>query len=182
MTRSLGLGEFRLDLTRYLNQERIVFLLTLLLFGIFVLALPNFLSTANMLSLLRSVAVLGILGVGMLIVVLGGVGLSGAGSDTGMGLEIMALTATITAGLPNPKAVLNISPLTLVAEERSLRGSYLGSGAPSRDIPRFLGLFRRGKLAVDKLLTHRIALQDVNAGLDRLHRGEAIRQVIEFEV
>ncbi|AKQ53478.1 ABC transporter permease [Bordetella hinzii] len=61
----------RLDLTRYLNQERIVFLLTLLLFGVFVLALPNFLSTSNMLSLLRSVAVLGILGVGMLIVVLG---------------------------------------------------------------------------------------------------------------
>ncbi|AKQ53483.1 zinc-dependent alcohol dehydrogenase family protein [Bordetella hinzii] len=89
---------------------------------------------------------------------------------------------TITAGLPNPKAVLNISPLTLVAEERSLRGSYLGSGVPSRDIPRFLGLFKRGKLAVDKLLTHRITLQDVNAGFDRLHRGEAIRQVIEFEV
>jgi alcohol dehydrogenase len=53
---------------------------------------------------------------------------------------------------------------------------------PSRDIPRFLGLFKRGKLAVDKLLTHRITLQDVNAGFDRLHRGEAIRQVIEFEV
>ncbi|MPM98912.1 Alcohol dehydrogenase B [bioreactor metagenome] len=88
---------------------------------------------------------------------------------------------TITAGLPNPKAVLNISPLTLVAEERSLRGSYLGSGVPNRDIPRFLGLFRRGKLPVEKLLTHRIALEDINEGFDRLHHGEAIRQVIEFK-
>lgn len=88
---------------------------------------------------------------------------------------------TITAGLPNPAAVLNISPLTLVAEERSLRGSYLGSGVPSRDIPRFLALFRRGKLPVDKLLTHRIRLDEINEGFDRLHRGEAIRQVIEFE-
>lgn len=88
---------------------------------------------------------------------------------------------TITAGLPNPKAMLNISPLTLVAEERSLRGSYLGSGVPSRDIPRFLGLFKRGKLPVDKLLTHRITLDQVNEGFDRLHSGEAIRQVIEFE-
>lgn len=34
---------------------------------------------------------------------------------------------TISAGLTNPKAVLNISPLTLVAEERTLRGGYLGS-------------------------------------------------------
>lgn len=88
---------------------------------------------------------------------------------------------TISAGLTNPKAVLNISPLTLVAEERSLRGSYLGSGVPSRDIPRFLGLHSRGKLPVEKLMTHRIALDDINQAFDRLHAGEAIRQVIEFD-
>jgi len=87
---------------------------------------------------------------------------------------------TISAGLTNPRAVLNISPLTLVAEERSLRGSYLGSGVPSRDVPRFLGLYRRGKLPVDRLMTHRLAITDINEGFDRLHRGEAIRQVIEF--
>lgn len=87
---------------------------------------------------------------------------------------------TISAGLTNPKAVLNISPLTLVAEERSLRGSYLGSGVPSRDIPRFLALHRRGRLPVEKLMTHRITLDDVNEGFDRLHSGDAIRQVIEF--
>lgn len=54
-----------------LNQERIVFLITVLLFAAFALSLNNFLSSANMLSLLRSVSVLGILGLGMLIVVLG---------------------------------------------------------------------------------------------------------------
>lgn len=88
--------------------------------------------------------------------------------------------STISAGLTNPAATLNISPLTLVAEERILRGSYLGSGVPSRDIPRFLGLHRRGKLPVEKLMTHRITLDDINAGFDRLQAGEAIRQVIEF--
>ena len=87
---------------------------------------------------------------------------------------------TISAGLTNPNAVLNISPLTLVAEERSLRGSYLGSGVPSRDIPRFLGLHKRGRLPVEKLMTHRIRLEEINVGFDRLHSGEAIRQVIEF--
>lgn len=89
--------------------------------------------------------------------------------------------STISAGLTNPKAKLNISPLTLVAEERSLRGSYLGSAVPSRDIPRFLGLFKRGKLPVDKLMTHQISLDQINEGFDRLQRGEAIRQVIEFK-
>lgn len=58
-------------LFRLLNQERIVFLLTILLFALFTFLLPGFLSANNMLALLRSVAVLGILGVGMLVVVLG---------------------------------------------------------------------------------------------------------------
>lgn len=54
------------------------------------------------------------------------------------------------------------------------------SGGASRDIPRVLGLFQRGKLPVEKLMTHRIHLDEVNAGFDRLHQGEAIRQVIDF--
>jgi alcohol dehydrogenase len=87
---------------------------------------------------------------------------------------------TVTAGLPHPSSNLSISPLSLVAEERTLKGSYLGSGVPSRDIPRFLGLYKRGKLPVDKLLTHRIRLDDINEGFDRLADGSAIRQVVEF--
>ena len=57
--------------TRHLNQERIVLLLTVVLFGAFTIILPKFLTAENMLSLLRSVSVLGILGIGMLVVVLG---------------------------------------------------------------------------------------------------------------
>lgn len=58
-------------LLRSLNQEKIVFILTVVLFALFSLILPNFLAANNILSLIRSVAVLGILGLGMLIVVLG---------------------------------------------------------------------------------------------------------------
>jgi alcohol dehydrogenase len=87
---------------------------------------------------------------------------------------------TVTAGLPHPSAMLSLPAVSLVAEERTLKGSYLGSGVPSRDIPRFLGLFRRGKLPVDRLLTHRMKLDDINIGFDRLHDGSAIRQIVEF--
>ena len=87
---------------------------------------------------------------------------------------------TVTAGLPHPQAMLSLPAVTLVAEERTLKGSYLGSGVPSRDIPRFLGLYRRGKLPVEKLLTHRMPLADINIGFDRLVEGTAIRQIIDF--
>ena len=66
------------------TQQGIVFAVFTALFVVFALTLPGFLSTANMLTLLQSVAVLGILGLAMAIVVYGtaalvvGVGLIGA--------------------------------------------------------------------------------------------------------
>lgn len=87
---------------------------------------------------------------------------------------------TITAGLPHPSAMVSLPAVTLVAEERTLKGSYIGSGVPSRDIPRFLGLYRRGKLPVDRLLTHRLKLDEINEGFDRLADGSAVRQIVEL--
>jgi alcohol dehydrogenase len=68
--------------------------------------------------------------------------------------------------------------VSLVAEERTIKGSYMGSAIPSRDLPRFIALFRAGLLPVDRMLTHRLKLDQINAGFDRLARGEAIRQVV----
>lgn len=53
------------------SQERIVFAITLAMFAVFAFTLDGFIGTSNLFALLRSVAVLGILGLGMLIVVLG---------------------------------------------------------------------------------------------------------------
>jgi alcohol dehydrogenase len=87
---------------------------------------------------------------------------------------------TVTVGLPHPSRMLSIPAVSLVAEERTLRGSYLGSCVPSRDVPRFIELYREGRLPVDRLLTHRLALDELNEGFDRLARGEAVRQAVVF--
>jgi alcohol dehydrogenase len=88
---------------------------------------------------------------------------------------------TVSAGLPNPKHSFPLPAVNLVAEERTLKGSYIGTCVPLRDIPRYVALFQQGKLPVDKLLTGRLPLEDINAGFDRLARGEAIRQIVTFE-
>ncbi|MCO5731147.1 zinc-dependent alcohol dehydrogenase family protein [Rhizobium sp. SSA_523] len=88
---------------------------------------------------------------------------------------------TITAGLPHPAAMMQLPAASLVAEERILKGSYLGSGVPARDIPRFLNLYRRGKLPIDRLLTHRFRLDEINDGFDRLADGSALRQIVVFD-
>ena len=87
---------------------------------------------------------------------------------------------TVTAGLPHPDKRLALAPVSLVAEERTLKGSYIGSAAPLRDVPRYIALFRAGKLPVDALLTHRLKLEEINEGFDRLREGIGVRQVVEF--
>ena len=87
---------------------------------------------------------------------------------------------TVTVGLPHPDRMLTIPAVSLVTEEKTLRGSYLGSCDPMRDIPRFVELYREGRLPVERLLTHRIGLDDLNEGFDRLARGDAVRQAVIF--
>lgn len=87
---------------------------------------------------------------------------------------------TVTAGLPAPTATMPLAPVTLVAEERTIKGSYIGTAVPTRDIPRYIQLYRRGLLPVDRLMSGTLALDDINEGFDRLHDGQAIRQVIKL--
>jgi len=87
---------------------------------------------------------------------------------------------TVTAGLPHPDRKLSIQAVSLVAEERTLKGSYIGSCVPRRDLPNFVGLFQAGRLPVDKLLTHRLRLDEINEGFDRLREGVGVRQVVTF--
>ena len=85
---------------------------------------------------------------------------------------------TVTAGLPHPSATMPLAPVVLVAEERTLKGSYIGTAVPNRDIPRYIQLYQQGRLPVDRLLTGTIDLEDINGGFDALHDGKAIRQVV----
>ena len=86
-----------------LSQEQIVFGLAVLLCAVFAVALPGFLTTANLLNLVRSVSILGILGVAMGLVVIG----------RGIDLSLVALMAIsvawslqlATAGMPLPLAL-----------------------------------------------------------------------------
>jgi alcohol dehydrogenase len=88
---------------------------------------------------------------------------------------------TVTAGLPPPDAALPVNVVSLVGEERTLKGSYIGTCVPSRDIPRYVALYRQGRLPVDRLMSGKIPLDQINEGFDRLHAGQVVRQIVTFE-
>jgi alcohol dehydrogenase len=87
---------------------------------------------------------------------------------------------TITAGLPPPNHTFALPQVNLVAEERTIKGSYIGTCVPIRDLPRYIELYRGGKLPVDRLMSGRLKLDEINLGFHRLHEGKAVRQVVVF--
>ena len=87
---------------------------------------------------------------------------------------------TVTASLPHPQHNWPLQQVSLVAEERTVKGSYIGSCVPARDVPRYIGLYLAGKLPINKLLGERLKLDDINRGFDKLDAGESMRDLVVF--
>jgi Zn-dependent alcohol dehydrogenase len=77
-------------------------------------------------------------------------------------------------------AQASISPLPLVAESRTIIGSFLGSGVPAVDVPEYGALWEAGQLPVERLVSAYLDLDDVNQAMDDLAAGRAMRQVIKL--
>jgi alcohol dehydrogenase len=84
----------------------------------------------------------------------------------------------VSAGLPASGATFSYLHSALVSDGKSIVGSYMGSCVPKRDIPRFIALYQRGKLPVQRLLSGHITFDDINQGFDRLADGSVLRQVL----
>jgi alcohol dehydrogenase len=85
---------------------------------------------------------------------------------------------TVSAGLPPPHALFAVPHVGLVAEERTVKGSYLGSCVPQRDIPRYIEWFEAGRLPVDRLVSAHVEFERINDAFDALAEATTVRQVI----
>jgi len=104
---------------------------------------------------------------------------SGHPDALGSGIALLATGGVLAAtGLAAPNVTTPLPTLRLVAEALTIQGCYLGSSLPQRDIPRFVERWRQGLLPLERLISHRIELQDINLAMDRLHDGQALRQII----
>jgi alcohol dehydrogenase len=86
----------------------------------------------------------------------------------------------VVASLPEPKQTFSVPIAAMVSDERGIKGSYMGSCVPQRDLPVFLELYRRGRLPVNRLRSGTVTLDTINEGFDRLARGETVRDVLVF--
>lgn len=87
----------------------------------------------------------------------------------------------VVVGVADPKDKTSITTLTLPADERTLKGSWLGSARPQHDFPRLLGLYRAGKLKLDELITQTYSIDEAVQAFDDMISGKNARGVIVFD-
>ena len=84
---------------------------------------------------------------------------------------------TVLVGAPRYDATVTLVPMSLIMDNRSIRGSYYGSTRALRDFPRYIELIESGRLDVSSMVSHRIRLDDVGEAL-AAPVGDAIRHVV----
>jgi S-(hydroxymethyl)glutathione dehydrogenase / alcohol dehydrogenase len=95
-------------------------------------------------------------------------------------LSTRAHGAAVLIGIPREDAVLSLPALTIPRMERRVLGSLYGSSRPERDFPVILDLYRRGLLPLDRLISHRLPLPQVDTAFELLRSGTALRVVLDL--
>src|SRR4051795_12036601 len=85
--------------------------------------------------------------------------------------------AAVMAGIPRAEAELTVPARSIPRMERRVLGSIYGSARPDRDFPLILDAYRRGRLPLDRLISHRLTLDEVGLGIDAGRSGDAPRGV-----
>lgn len=76
---------------------------------------------------------------------------------------------------------VSIPALNLMVDAKRLQGCVYGEADPQRDFPRMIGLARSGALDLERLVTRRIALEEVNDAFALMAAGEVARSLIDFD-
>ena len=88
-------------------------------------------------------------------------------------------TAVVVGMMPKGD-LLTIDPWGFISE-KNLVGCFLGRPRIEHDVPRLVDLYRAGELKLDELVSHRLRLDELGLGLERLRAGTAMRQLIVFD-
>ena len=87
---------------------------------------------------------------------------------------------TVLVGVPTPDMKWETPLIDIFGRGGSLKSSWYGDCLPSRDFPMLIDLFQQGRLPLDKFVSEKIALDDVEAAFEKMHHGDVLRSVVMF--
>lgn len=84
----------------------------------------------------------------------------------------------VLVGVPTPDMRVEMPMIDFFSHGGSLKSSWYGDCLPERDFPTLVDLYTQGKLPLEKFVTERIGLDDVEKAFHRMHAGEVLRSVV----
>jgi S-(hydroxymethyl)mycothiol dehydrogenase len=84
----------------------------------------------------------------------------------------------VLVGVPTPDMTLELPLLDVFGRGGALKSSWYGDCLPSRDFPMLIDLYLQGRLPLDRFVSEKIGLDDVEAAFAKMGRGEVLRSVV----
>jgi Zn-dependent alcohol dehydrogenase len=89
--------------------------------------------------------------------------------------------AAVLIGIARADAIVPLPATAVPRAERRVLGSAYGSARPERDFPAILALYRRGRLPLDRLVSHRLPLAEIERAFDLMRSGTSRRVVLDLD-
>ncbi|GAB3294396.1 S-(hydroxymethyl)mycothiol dehydrogenase [Epidermidibacterium keratini] len=84
----------------------------------------------------------------------------------------------VLVGVPTPDLRLDLPLLDFFGRGGALKSSWYGDCLPSRDFPMLVDLYKQGRFPLDKFVTERIGIDDVEEAFSKMHDGTVLRSVV----
>ncbi|MGY2118101.1 S-(hydroxymethyl)mycothiol dehydrogenase [Nocardia gipuzkoensis] len=84
----------------------------------------------------------------------------------------------VLVGVPTPEMTIDMPLFDLFSRGGALKSSWYGDCLPERDFPTLIDLFRQGRLPLDRFVTERIGLDQVEQAFAKMHTGDVLRSVV----
>lgn len=84
----------------------------------------------------------------------------------------------VLVGVPNPTMKIELPLIEVFGRGGSLKSSWYGDCLPSRDFPMLVDLHQQGRIDLNKFVTEKIGIGDVEAAFDKMHSGDVLRSVV----
>lgn len=86
----------------------------------------------------------------------------------------------VLVGVPTPEMTLELPLVDFFSRGGALKSSWYGDCLPERDFPMLVDLYEQGRLPLDKFVTERVGLNDVEAAFSAMEAGKVLRSVVEL--
>ncbi|MFR9751954.1 S-(hydroxymethyl)mycothiol dehydrogenase [Nocardia sp. 004] len=84
----------------------------------------------------------------------------------------------VLVGVPTPDMLVELPLLDLFSRGGALKSSWYGDCLPERDFPTLIDLYRQGRLPLDRFVTERIRIDQVEPALNKIRTGDVLRSVV----